>query len=174
MSVVKNALLSFACISWSIRVAMSVCTASTMVPAETGTAQNPSSKGKASESVSPAKLDTVDDLVAKVNDRTRFNTSLSSVNQHEPPFEDSTVTCADVAVLPPPLAKISQPLFFLKPLKTVPVEADILDHDVRLLLNANHSDPFGVLGPHFFNYPGSETLCSVVRYVTSEQCVTFV
>lgn len=40
------------------------------------------------------------------------------------------------------------PRYLLKALPSVPAEARLSDDDVRLLHQARHSDPFGVLGPH--------------------------
>lgn len=69
----------------------------------------------------------------------------------------------DTAVLPLPLKHVDSPWFELHPMDEIPSEADILEHDVRLLHKAHHADPFSVLGPHFFDYPGEQLKCIVIR-----------
>lgn len=70
---------------------------------------------------------------------------------------------SDQAVLPPPLEIIKAAWFELVPYDFIPSEADILEHDVRLLHQAHHSDPFSVLGPHWFECGGEELSSCVVR-----------
>lgn len=66
----------------------------------------------------------------------------------------------DTANLPPALEE-TKTNFILIPHACIPSEGNILDHDIALLQNAHHVDPFSVLGPHHFQANGRS--CVVVR-----------
>eukprot|EP01055_Gregarina_sp_Pseudo9_P000921 Gregarina_sp_Pseudo_9__920@NODE_158_length_3922_cov_65_175380_g145_i0_p1_GENE_NODE_158_length_3922_cov_65_175380_g145_i0NODE_158_length_3922_cov_65_175380_g145_i0_p1_ORF_typecomplete_len925_score218_16Alphaamylase/PF00128_24/2_1e32CBM_48/PF02922_18/7_4e03CBM_48/PF02922_18/9_2e26CBM_48/PF02922_18/1_5e03Alphaamylase_C/PF02806_18/5_3e19Melibiase/PF02065_18/4_2e05AMPK1_CBM/PF16561_5/0_0056GHL10/PF02638_15/0_012Glyco_hydro_70/PF02324_16/3_4Glyco_hydro_70/PF02324_16/65_NODE_158_length_3922_cov_65_1753 len=65
----------------------------------------------------------------------------------------------DAAILPPSERVMKdKPAITLVPLKGLPSEANVLDHDVNVLHVAHHADPFSILGPHSFVMDGQPGL----------------